>query len=290
MTGRTRHGAAFGLFVALLVIGIAVVLVMAADERPRPDAARPAPPAQMTQAHPSAVVDRVAVPVGITTVPTPGATPAPPPLLRRVTYAPGQAFRADQGVFFVDPHSGAVEGWEAPPGWAVEATPSACYLIAQTFLPGGVQVAYLFDTAGGTTRLLGNHEGFPPIAFSSDEQRLIAVEADGLRVLLLPDLALERRIALPGRPWQVDWSPAGGEVLASYRVPGEGDLHYHLARIDLRSGAVRELLVGPLARATWLADGEGYAAGTAEAFEVRVATDDRLLWRMTAADFGLAVT
>ena len=250
-----------------------------------------------TPATPTATATATASPAGM---PTAAATPAPTTAAgapRRLTAAAGETITVQSGVWYVDPRSGAAEGWEIP-----GVTLSALYRIS----PGGRYIAYslpgpqgrpplrwqLLDTRTGAVREIGGAPLFAP-----DESRFVVPTQNGFEVVRSADGAVERtfplgRFADPVSPLPYGaWSPSGDTLLVWFGdVPLGGLPATRVYRLTVADGAAKEVARRPVRLGRWFPDGRRYSllSAVGDELEVRDAGDDRVLWSQTVDRFFLA--
>lgn len=242
---------------------------------------------------------------------TPVLTPAPP---RHVTFAPGERFDAERGVYYVDPRTGAVEGWQAPdvlPLFAVTppypVTAGGRYLAYGVYKPGvhttpdlapnptPNEPVYdvLYDTQ---THTLRNLSASPYRRFATDASRYVVPEQDGITVVRTEDGTVERSFVLTPFGYTREsfrdgaWSPDGQALLAWFASPEPNGAPMHrVLRLDVATGTAKELATGIFAQAEWSPDGQRYFLSLHSVIQAHTAADDSLLWRITADRLGVPV-
>jgi hypothetical protein len=235
--------------------------------------------------------------------PEPSPSPSPTPLaapvagltLRRVSAPAGEPFAATNGVYYVDPRTGAIEGWEFSDGverigWTVSRDGQA--VVAGIPNRGGGPPRWqIGDTRSGVVRDLPDRPG----PFSPDGRSYLLPQRDGVAVVRVVDGAVAQRFRFAAGQqsgWEraAEWSPDGRSVLFT-TVTDSRRLEGRTVRLELDSGAVRELPTRLLTTVRWSPDGRAYTVGTRTGggFTVYRTSDDAPLWEFSPAAYDLPV-
>jgi hypothetical protein len=221
------------------------------------------------------------------------------------SHAAGEPFTAEFGIWFVDPRSGAVQGWRieesvVPVGQSV--SPGGRYLVYGVHIGADPQPRWrLFDTDAEQVRELTDR----PV-FTRDESRYALAGPDGISIVRAEDGSVERTfpVARFGRPAgfqpSIVWSPDGDTLLATFPRPlpdGSGPMGltggtpFQILRLTPATGAVVEVAAQPLAIARWSGDGRLYFTGRSSGGGVAAyrAADNGLAWQLMPEQFGLSV-
>lgn len=232
---------------------------------------------------------------------------------QHVTFAPGETISADgqAGIFFLDPKTGAAEGWVVP----AFGDPALTYKLPFSFTLGGLsadgskfvyrcdephtgsgpvlcggsphEVWYLFDTESGKrTRLDAFTRAL--MTLSPDGKTLLGETADGLAFADAAHPGDLRRLTLPtdanALSFSVNWSPDGSRL-----VLVDASLNTFLVRVS--DGLVTELGIRAHG-ASWSSDGAKFAMGkqidTAHSELMVLDRDGGVLWSkpMTTGGVG----
>jgi hypothetical protein len=224
--------------------------------------------------------------------PTPTATPSAP---RRVSYAPGATVPAQQGVYYVDPNTGAVEGWDLP-----ELPTAGAFGI--TVSPGGRYIIWSVGERQVQRRLLDTRTGavrdHPPYIrtgpFAPDDRRFLAqTTPPNGQIVRAEDGEVERTLSPPADGlWffeNGEWAPDGESLLLWFGaapVP-RPQQQRRVFRLNLRTGSMQEVAKGAILGASWAADGQRYALLHHDAIEMWRADTNAVLWRLTVQDLGV---
>lgn len=291
-----------------LILPVFVLLSCAGEQRRQ----------QFTKASATAVIPLAspsATPMGTAFVQTPTPTvtrdPSTPPDVRTVRYAAGVRFDAREGLYFVDPVTGEVQGWEVSPvaSYRFKVSAGGRYFLyeertSQNIISKGIP--WLYDTSTGQQRQFPR--GYVAASFSPDEQQLIMFDGPTLIVLRPADGTEQRRVVLPsnlggmvsqlthwnGAGLASRWSPDSSSLLLVVHGPQPArpsvrgaPVEDIVLRVDIERGTMREVTQGLYPFTAWTPDGSRYFIRTRDALEARDGKDDRLLWRTTAADLGV---
>jgi hypothetical protein len=218
-----------------------------------------------------------------------------PAMPRPVHYAPGEVVNVRQGVFYVDPRSGAVDGWQIPGEpvpWPFQVSPRGRYIAygRQPSTAGSAQPWRLFDTQSGEMRDLS----YGPPHFSPDDARYAVDGPDGISIVRSDDGTVEQTVPLArfreplGFTAFITWAPDGTSLLVGYFDQPQTAPVGRVTRVDLASGTVTDVADGALPVARWSPDGRTYyviqpPAGALVAFD---AATNRERWTLALTDLG----
>jgi hypothetical protein len=214
---------------------------------------------------------------------------------RQLSVPPGQPIPAERGIWFVDPRTGAAEGWEfteEAPFLVYEASPGGEF-VAYGIPPGWTSAASpfwrLLDTGSGAVRELPEQ----PIVFSPDGARYATPVEDGIAIVQSATGSLLWRFPVAGLRAPVPfsffrgaWSPDGATVIvASFDQPAlPASALWRVLRLDLRTGQATELDGRPFPLTQWSPDGRAYLLSTDDGLDLRRAEDDGLIWSLGVQD------
>jgi hypothetical protein len=199
-----------------------------------------------------------------------------------------------QGVYYADPGTGAVEGWELP-----EMPAAGAFGI--TVSPGGRYIIWsmgerdmrrkLLDTSTGAVR---DHLYLRSGPFSPDDRRFLAHgDQRAALVVRADDGVVERTIEPPANGlWffeSGEWAPDGESLLLWFgetSLPRPQDQR-RVFRLTLPTGSIHEVATGRVISAGWSPDGQRYALLYHDAIEMRRSDTDAVLCRLTVQDMGV---
>ncbi len=271
---------------AAAVAGIMIAVAIIRDET------SPLDPALIATVSAGPATAPVQPAVVLATNPLAGPLPTP------VRFAPGETVDAGRGVYYVDPRTGAVEGWQLPDTGAsaylpiYPTSPTGRYLRYAVAAPGeSVPVRErLYDTRTGTARELGPTSYY---RFAADDSRFFAAGEDGITITRVEDGTVERTVDLTAFGYAHEyarggeWSPDGRHILLWFALGAEDPLIHRIVRIDTASGIVTPLHDGLLAQAGWSPDGQQYVVTTHTNVEARDTADDHMRWRLGGDELGM---
>jgi hypothetical protein len=214
-----------------------------------------------------------------------------------VHYAPGEVVNVKHGVFYVDPRSGAVDGWQLPDEpvpFPIFVSPGGRYIVYGLPTPPGSRGPSwrLFDAS--TMSLRAPTDG--PPRFSPDESRYAVPAGGGVQVIRAEDGTVERTISLGAGGSLADaaqvwlaWSPDGGSLLVGTPDPSGRDHAGRVARVDMASGAVVVVAEDVVPVTRWAPDGRRYFTNRAgyAALDAYDAATNRVAWSVTYERLGL---
>jgi hypothetical protein len=222
-------------------------------------------------------------------------SPAPDPRPHHVSFAPANVPVAAHGVYVIDPHSGAIEGWVAGPAptdvppypmpHAVSPRGRYIVLVHRDAKPGNTTERwYLFDTRRNSSRDLPSEPG----PFSPDETRYVERTPDGIALVRTDAGVVEQTFSLGELRGSFFtflplWSPDGASLIVPFRTGWNGpDPLYRTYRLDARTGAVHALGDDSF-YAVWYPHGRRYALfpGRGDRLQVFDATTGTVIWSIT---------
>lgn len=274
----------------------AAVTATAAGQAVAPPPALPATAGTTATMPPSITAAAVTAAAGsVTPAPSASAAVAMP---RRVTFAPGETVATTRGFYFVDPRTGAVDGWLLPGNGIMfgAVSPSGRYLVWPDYgdPPAvGLPRWSLFDTISRRLTALPGAAGSG--AFSADESRYAMPVAGGVTLVRTADGMVERTVATgqpsEGRIHSRAWGASNRSFLLRREgAPVGGAPPVEIVRVDANTGETTVLAAAPAAWVWWSPDNRSYLIRLGDVVQAHDGDSDRLLWRVSAVDLGAPAT
>ena len=219
--------------------------------------------------------------------------PDDPAVPRHLSVAPGEVIPAERGIWFVDPRTGAADGWEIGGGAAFVhwlASPLG-RLIAYSIMPAVADrppLWRLYDTRTGALRDLPGRPTFAP-----DESRYAIADAGGVSVFRADDGALDVRFGAdppaespPYLP-PPHWSPNATSLLGWAGNPfSSSAMPPPLLRMDLAVGAATPVTEALVRSPHWSPDGATiyFSSANEDRLTAVDAADQRPRWSLWLAE------